>query len=112
MAEPLKMKDSSTGMPPKKTVVKSPKWPNMSFTDALEKAQIIYNYEKRNSTTGDVMLGHLGFKTRTGPANRTLAALRAYGLVQKQPGGSFAISDRAWRILVALPKDSPEREQL
>lgn len=112
MAEPAKTKDSTTPTPPKKVIVKSPKWPTMSFTDALEKAQIIYNYEKRNPTTGDVMLSHLGFKTRTGPANRTFAALRAYGLTEKQPGGNYVISDRAWRILVALPQDSPEREQL
>jgi hypothetical protein len=58
------------------------------------------------------MLGHLGLKAGTGGANRVLAALRAYGLVQRQSGGNYNISDKAWRILVVLPNDSPERDQL
>jgi len=112
MAEQPKTADSNAQGRSKKTIVKGPKWPSLTLPEALAKAQIIYNHEKRNPTTTDVMTGHLGLKAGTGGANRVIAALRAYGLVQRQPGGNYHISDRAWRILVALPKDSPERDQL
>src|SRR5438046_1693739 len=112
MSEPATTKDSKTPTPPKKTVVKGPKWPGLTFTDALAKAKTIYNHEKRNATTADVMLGHLGVKAGTGRANRILAALRAYGLVQRLAGGNYKISDKAWKMIVVLPDDSPERQQL
>ena len=60
--------------------------------------------------TADVMVSHLGFKTRTGPANRTLAALRQYGLLEKV-GKNYAVSERAWKALI-LPDEAPERMKL
>lgn len=112
MSEPANTNDSKTPAPPKKVVVKGPKWPGLTFTDALAKAKTIYNHEKRNATTAEVMLGHLGVKAGTGRANRILASLRAYGLVQRQTGGNYVISDKAWRMIVVLQDDSPERQQL
>jgi hypothetical protein len=95
----------------KKQIVKSPHWPVLTFTDALAKAKIIYNQEKRNATTADVMLEHLGFKKRTGPANRTLGALRSYGLIEKVDKTNFKVSDKAWRIIVVLENGTPEMDK-
>jgi hypothetical protein len=95
---------------PKRQIVRGSKWPLLNISDAINKARVIYKFEKKTPTTADVMLSHLGFNTRTGPANRTLAALRQYGLVEKK-GNLFCISDKAWRIFV-LPEDSPERQAI
>lgn len=95
---------------PKRQVLRGPKWPAFNVTDALNKSKVIYSFEKKSPTTADVMLGHLGFKTRTGPANRTLAALRQYGLLEKK-GKLYHISDSAWKIFI-LPENDPERQQL
>jgi hypothetical protein len=112
MAKAVEAVDSTTKVLPKRVVVKSPKWPAFTLPEALAKARIIYNHEKRNPTTMEVMMGHLGLKIGTGSANRALAALRAYGLIDRLAGGNYVVSDRAWRLLVVLTEDSPEREQL
>jgi hypothetical protein len=95
----------------KKKVVRSPKWPSLTFKEALDKAKLIYEHEHRAATTPAVIYQHLGFKKKTGPAGRTLSALGQYGLLDKKEKGSYAVSDKAFRLF-HLPEDSPERGQI
>lgn len=101
---------ASKGEHPKKQIIRSPKYPIITLPDALNKAKIIYNHDKRAGTTAEVIYSHLGFKKKTGPAGRILSALRQYGLLDRK-GNTYHISDRAWKIFI-LPEGDPEREKL
>ncbi len=95
---------------PKKQVVKSPNWPSIPIKEALEKAKLIYLKDRRTPIHYDVVIEHLGFGSKTGPAGRLVSALRQYGLIEKV-GENYRISDKAWNIF-NLPDDSPERQTL
>lgn len=94
----------------KKPVIRSPKYPLLTFQSALTKAKVIYGYEKRVKTTIAVVLSHLGYSTQVGLPARVLSALLQYGLLEKA-GEKVGISERAFKIF-NLPEDSDERESL
>lgn len=100
---------TSTVPKPKKKVHRSPKYPSITLGDAITKAQAIHEIEKRIPTTGDVILSHLGYKATTGPAARTLSALKQYGLLEELEGGMLRISEDAYKIIV-LSEDNPQRQ--
>jgi hypothetical protein len=80
----------------------------MPLEEALQKARMVYAEDKRAWTSRSVILKHLGFTDEnSGPANRTLSALRQYGLVEEKEG-QLRVSDRAFSIL-ALSDSSPEK---
>lgn len=98
--------------PPKRKMVRSPNSPSLSLSDALAKAKIIYDVEKKIPTTPDVMLSHIGYeKPDSGPAGRAFGALRQYGLVTEVEAGKFRISDSSFRYF-ELPPDDPERQKI
>jgi hypothetical protein len=94
----------------KKQVIRSPKYPLITITDALAKAKVIYQYEKKAKTTAAVVLGHLGYKNATGLAARVLSALQQYGLLDKSDS-QYRISEQAFKIF-NLTEDDPERARL
>lgn len=94
----------------KKQVIKSPNWPSIPISEALDKAKMIYQKDRRTPIHYDVILEHLGFNSKTGPAGRTVSALRQYGLLEKI-GDNYRITEKAWNIF-NLPEDSPERRSL
>ena len=49
--------------PPKRKMVRSPNSPSLSLSDALAKAKVIYEVEKKIPTTPEVMLAHIGYKS-------------------------------------------------
>lgn len=95
---------------PKKQIIRSPKYPLITISDAIDKARVIYNHDKKAGTPAQVIFNHLGHKKKTGPAGRTLSALQQYGLLDRQ-GINYHITDAAWKIFV-LPEDSEERAEL
>lgn len=95
----------------KKNLVRSPKYPSITFKEATDKARLIYKHENRAATTPLVIFQHLGFKKKTGPAGRMLSALGQYGLLEKKGAGSYAISNKAFRLF-NLPEDDPEHAQI
>ena len=98
--------------PPKKKAVRSPNYPSLSLGDALAKARIIYDAENTIPATPQVLLGHLGYeKADTGPAGRTFAALRQYGLITEQEPGRWRVSDNCFRYF-ELPEGNPERQRI
>lgn len=94
----------------KKQVIRSPKYPLITITDAIAKTRVIYQYEKKAKTTAAVALGHLGYNTQTGAAARVLSALQQYGLIDKTDG-QYHVSDQAFRIF-NLPEGDLERTKL
>lgn len=94
----------------KRATHRSPSYPMFSLREAIEKARVIYNEDRRTFTTPDVIAQHLGFSQPVGgPGGRTMSALRQYGLLEESEGKS-RISERAY-ILTQYPPESPERSK-
>src|ERR1044072_2409730 len=105
-------KKEASSTPPKRKMVRSPNSPSLSLSDALAKANIIYDVEKTIPTTQEVMLFHIGYeKPDSGPAGRAFSTLRQYGLVTEVEQGKFRISDSSFRYF-ELPTDDPERQKI
>jgi hypothetical protein len=95
---------------PKRATHRSPSYPMFGLKEAIQKAKIVYDNDKRSFTTPDVVAKHLGFSQHIGgPGGRTMSALRQYGLLEES-GGKSRISDRAY-TLIQFPEGSPERAQ-
>lgn len=101
------MMDETTKRP-KKAVMRSPNYPAFGLAEAIDRAKTIYQIERRNSAPADVLAEHLGYKPKTGPANRALSALRQYGLLEEK-NGQYRISDAA-NVLFHAPEGSSERD--
>ena len=86
---------------------RSPNYPAFSLKEAIDKIKVIYDKERRSSTTPEVIATHLGYSQGIGgPGGRALSALRQYGLIE-DTGGQARISDSAY-TLTQFPTDSPE----
>lgn len=94
----------------KRTVHRSPRYPVLTLGDAVHRAKIIYEHDKRSLTKSEVLLGHLGIKPGTGTANRILSSLKQYGFLDEQDG-RLRISDTAFKVL-HLSDGSPEKIRL
>ncbi len=94
----------------KRTILRSPKYPGLTFADALERIRTIYKEDRRSPATATVVLRHLGLTAGSGPANRILSALKQYGLLDDL-AGQFRVSDAAFKMLT-LSDDSPEKAKL
>jgi len=93
----------------KKTVLRSPNYPAISLEEAISKAHVVYQHEKRAATAAGVILKHLGYREeRGGLGGRILSALRQYGLLEDK-GGDYRISDLANNLL-HLSENSEERQ--
>lgn len=82
--------------------LRSPSYPYLDLADALGKLELIYEKDKRATTTGEAMLEHMGYDVkegRSGSAGRALSALRQYGLIE-ETGGNYRISDDGFHIVV------------
>lgn len=95
----------------KRSVHRSPKYPGLTFSEALERARVIYERDRRTPAKAETVLGHIGIRPGSGTANRILSALKQYGLLDEQELGKLRVSDSAYRIL-ELSEGSPEREGL
>lgn len=83
----------------KRHVQRSPNYPVISLDEALKRIDVVFQKEKRATTTAPVILKHLGYKVeRGGLGGRTLSALRQYGLLEEKDG-NYKISDLAYSLL-------------
>jgi hypothetical protein len=93
----------------RKKVHRSPNYPAFSLPEAIEKARVVYDHEKRSFTTPDVIVRHLGYSQTTGPGGRAISALRQYGILEEQDG-RIRISDTGF-ALIHYPEDAAERAE-
>ena len=104
------MPDTTEEKKTKRSVQRSPNYPAFSLREAIEKAKVIYDQEKRSYTTSDVIAAHLGYNQAVGgPGGRALSAMRQYGLLDESEG-KVRLSDAAY-YLIHYPADSQERIQ-
>jgi hypothetical protein len=82
----------------KKVVDRSPNFPIIALEEAVRRAKLVYDNDRRNSTSLSVLLTHLGYGAKkTGTSGRVVSALRQFGLLDFQ-GGSYRISEAAFQI--------------
>lgn len=86
---------------------RSPNYPALTFTEALERAEKIYKKEKRNPVSQEIAGQHIGYQKLNGATYQAFGALRRYGLLMAGKG-DLRISDDAHFIFVH-PPDHPDR---
>lgn len=87
---------------------RSPNFPSIPLADALQKARILYDKDKRAQSSLTTILTHLGFGQKlSGSAGRVISALRQFGLIE-ETGAQYRVSEGAVRIFT-LSDGAPER---
>lgn len=95
---------SNTGTKP----VRSPSYPNMPLADAIAAVRKIEEQYRSASVDRADGAKILGYSSLSGPANKALAALAHYGLVERAGKGHMKVTERARAI---LHSDSKEEKQ-
>ncbi|MEA2560077.1 MAG: hypothetical protein QOH06_1581 [Acidobacteriota bacterium] len=90
--------------------VRSPSFPFISLPEAVHRARELFDAERRNLVHPDVTVAHWGYARSSSGGKQTIAALRAYGLLE-DVRGELRLTDRAQHILVREP-GSTERNDL
>jgi hypothetical protein len=85
--------------------MRSPNYPALSLTRALDAADKLWKAEKRTPVSNEAAAAGLGFKSLSGPARVTIGALRQFGLVDKTDKGHIRLSDLAVKVLHGSPDD-------
>ena len=84
---------------------RSPNYPSLSLSEAVDHARLLYDKERQSPTEADQVVRAWGYKGLSGPSRTKLSALRKYGLLEETPTG-FRLSNRAMAIL--FPRDAEE----
>lgn len=90
----------------KRNVHRSPSYPVFDLAEAIEKTKLVYDNDKRASTSVDVIASHLGYSAAKGPGGRAVSALKQYGLIEEN-AGKFRISNLGY-TLSQYDRDSAE----
>lgn len=82
--------EAKVATPPRK---KSPRAPSISLTDAVARAQAIYEKERRHAAPVDVVAQAIGYKSaNNGAAMTAIASLRYFGLLERPREGFIAVT--------------------
>lgn len=87
--------------------VRSPNYPAIGLSTAIEKARAIHKGEGKNAVARDALAKLLGYGGLNGGSAAMLSALNKYGLIEHVDNGEARISDLAMRIM--FPDDSAEK---
>lgn len=91
----------------KKGATRSPRYPAIGLEEAVKKVRMLYEADQQAGSPAETAVKHMGFKSRSGPANTTLAALKRFGLVESQ--GSRIVPTRRAVSILLLPSDDRRR---
>lgn len=99
--------------PNSKSKHRSPSYPSIDLGVAVERVRELARAVPAGSTTMTAALKIWGYKSKTGFAGRTLAAILKYGLIEELEASGdhrkVKISDLGRKILYLKPDNSPER---
>jgi hypothetical protein len=79
--------------------IRSPTYPNMSLADAISRVRKIEKQYRTSQVDREVGAKIIGYSSLSGPANKALAALASYGLVERAGKGEMRVTERARAIL-------------
>lgn len=89
--------------------MRSPNYPSIGLSRAIEMAQTLWDKEKRTAVPYEVAAKALGYGAVSGPARTTLAALKKYGLLVEDKSGMVKLSELAIRILHSADPEEKTR---
>jgi predicted house-cleaning noncanonical NTP pyrophosphatase (MazG superfamily) len=78
--------------------MRSPNYPSIGLTDAVTLTRKLWDKEKRTPVTSELAAKAIGYKSLSGPARTTLAAMKKFGLLEDTKQG-VSVSPLALRIL-------------
>jgi len=90
-----------------KQTKKSTGYAVIDLADAIERAKKIYKAETKNPADVSVLVRHIGYGGKSGPAMAVLSSLNKYGLLEKVSPSNLKLSKRALTIIL-LGSDAPE----
>ena len=96
--------------PESRKKVRSPSFPFLGLREALDRARTFYEAEQRNAARPETAAAHWGYSAKSSGGKQTIAALRAFGLVDGD--ALVKLSGRALRILLDEREGSEERLRL
>ena len=79
--------------------VRSPSYPSMSLADAITAVGKIEGQYRASKVDREVAAKMIGYSGLSGPANKALASLAQYGLVERAGKGEMRVTNRARAIL-------------
>ncbi|MCK0167053.1 hypothetical protein MWU52_05780 [Jannaschia sp. S6380] len=82
-----------------KKPIRSPSYPSMALSDAVEAVRKIEAEYVTSAVDREIAAKLIGYSSLSGPANKALAALASYGLVERAGKGMMKVSGRARAIL-------------
>jgi hypothetical protein len=78
---------------------RSPKYPSIGLTEAFELIKKLWIKEKRTAVPPAVVSVAWGYKGPSGPVRSKIGSLKQYGLLERESGGTIALSDLAIEIV-------------
>lgn len=99
--------------PPKQGKSRSPAYPVVALTGAIDSARKLWNAQRRQESHVDSALKCLGYSARSGAALRAISALSQYGLINEsgsKDARKVRLSDAAIDIIL-LNETDPRREE-
>lgn len=78
---------------------KSPNYPNASLPDAIERVRRVFEGDRAAPLEREVVARHIGYSGISGAADKTIASLMQYGLMERVGKGEIRVSSRALDIL-------------
>ncbi len=88
---------------------RSPRYPQVSLREALERVREVYYKEGRHKADKEVVAKDLGYSGINGASLGMIAALKHYGLLESA-GDGLRVSDDAVAI-IELPRNDPQRAE-
>lgn len=99
----------------KATRGRSPNYPGIDLRQAIERARVLYEQERKNETPASMVLRHWGYMPKSGGGLVVLAALKKFGLLIDQGEGeqrTVKLTPEALDIIEDPRENSPDRDQL
>jgi hypothetical protein len=90
----------------KKQKHRSPAYTSIGLKEAVEKARLIWEHEKRNEVAVDVVAGHWSVAPKSSSTLMAVSALKKFGLIDDRGSGDqryVKLTDLAYNILRAEP---------
>ncbi|MEQ8604896.1 MAG: hypothetical protein RIB45_16400 [Marivibrio sp.] len=92
--------------------IRSPSYPNMPLRDAVSAVGNIEAQYRASPVDRTEAAKLIGYSSLSGPANKALAALASYGLLERAGKGSARVTERARAILHAANEDEKKENLL
>jgi len=72
--------------------IKSPKYPSVSLEDAIDQVRKVYEADRKNVLSREVIASHIGYSSLSGAADKAISNLMQYGLLERVGKGQVRVS--------------------